>query len=100
MVDENHLLPCPKGQYAMTHRYGNRRPTDKTDKNLLFGGARLGKMGLCVKAKRSARCGGSGLLYRVGAYENAMVGELDLFKGLKLRGIESILAVLEQTGPC
>ena len=32
------------------------------DKNSLFGGARIGKMGLCVKAKRSATYGGSGLL--------------------------------------
>lgn len=36
-------------------------------------------MWLCVKGKRAATYGGSGLLYRVGAYENAMVGELDLF---------------------
>ncbi len=45
------------------------------DKKLLFGGGSIGKMGLCVKAKRAATYGGSGLMYRVGAYENAGVGE-------------------------
>jgi len=34
-----------------------------TDKNSLFDGASIGKMGLCVKGKGPARYGGKGLLY-------------------------------------
>ena len=49
--------------------------TDKTNKNSLFGGVRIGKIELCVKAKRSARYGGSGLLNRSAVHENAGVGE-------------------------
>ena len=50
------------------------------DKNLLFGGASIGNLALCVKAKGAARYGVSGLLSRVGAYENARVREPELFK--------------------
>jgi hypothetical protein len=33
------------------------------DKKSLFGGARIGKMELCVKGKRTPTYGGSGLSY-------------------------------------
>jgi len=45
------------------------------DKKSLFGGASIGKLALCVKAKRAATYVGSGLMYRLAGYENAGVGE-------------------------
>ena len=35
-------------------------------------------MGLCVKGKRAATYGGSGLLYRAAVYESAGMGQPDL----------------------
>ncbi len=36
--------------------------------------ASIGKMGLCVKVKRAAAYGGSGLMYRLAGNENTGVG--------------------------
>jgi hypothetical protein len=55
-------------------------------------------MGLCVNRRGAATYGGSGLLYRVGAYENAGVVGPDFMQRFKLWRSGSILAEFEETG--
>lgn len=50
------------------------------------------------QGEKVSRYGGSGLLYRVVAYEDVRVVGPDLMQRFKLWGSGSILAVLEQTG--
>ena len=51
------------------------------------------------QGKKAATYGSSGLLYGSADYENAGVGELDLFNDWNCWGAESILAEFGQTSP-